>query len=103
MKKEIVDNCIECIKNKQWVEFEDGFPFYNPAIIALEDELYATLCMDANYIENYNNIKDLPINELSITQIYTYLSYIFKTEQFVIGHIDQYCQNGILEQLLERV
>lgn len=103
MKKEIVQNCKDCILENRWVVYEDGFPFYQKEILALEDELHASLCMDVNYIENYQKIKEIPISELSISQVYTYLSYIFQTEGFVIGFIDSYCKNGILYALLERV
>ncbi|MGM9947732.1 hypothetical protein [Floccifex sp.] len=103
MKKEIVQNCKDCIVENRWVIYEDGFPFYQKEILALEEELYASLCMDPNCIENYQKIKDIPVSELNISQVYTYLTYIFKNEGFVIGFIDTYCKNGILYALLERV
>ena len=103
MDLECIKNGIECIKKNKWVTYEDSFPFYHPDILKLEENLYQSLCMDFICIENYSLIKNKEIETLTLTELYSYISYIFKNEQFVIGFIDQYCENGILLKLLERV
>ena len=91
MDLECIKNGIECIKKNKWVTYEDSFPFYHPDILKLEENLYQSL------------LKNKEIETLTLTELYSYISYIFKNEQFVIGFIDQYCENGILLKLLERV
>ena len=103
MKNQVIQDCLSCLDSGYTVIYEDGFPFYDRSILALEDYLYQNLLMDQNYIENYNDIKDKKIEDLSLKETYTYITYIFRNESFVNGHIDQFIKNGILKELLERI
>ena len=66
MDLECIKNGIECIKKNKWVTYEDSFPFYHPDILKLEENLYQSLCMDFNCIENYSLRNCIPISVISL-------------------------------------
>ena len=59
--------------------------------------------------DNYNgfagdiqNVKNIPINEMSMGNVKTYLTFIVRTERFCGGLIAEHINNGILVELLSR-
>lgn len=52
------------------------------------------------YIEKFINND---INSLTLEQVIEYLTFIYRKESFINGHIAHYIDNGILLQLLKRL
>ena len=65
------------------------------------DALYS-LEPDYKYVKNYPLIKDVPIEEMTLDQIATMYTFIYRGERFCDGHIYGYMENGILRKLILR-
>ena len=57
-------------------------------------------CLDEQYSLHTKNIKD--IDNLSIEDIYTYLTWILRGERFCEGLFDSMLENGTIEKLIDR-
>lgn len=57
---------------------------------------------EGDYHKNIQTIMNKEISKLKIKEIRQYVTYIFRKERFIDGHISQYIDNGILASLLRR-
>lgn len=57
---------------------------------------------EGDYHKNIKTIMNKEISKLKIKEIRQYVTYIFRKERFIDGHISQYIDNGILASLLRR-
>ena len=54
---------------------------------------------DYNYLDNYKIYKYKKIEELSLEETLSYLTFIIRGEKFCDGHIASYLEDGTIERL----
>ena len=72
---------------------------YNKEVEDWISEFYNFKLQDYNYLKNYKIYKDKKIEELSVEETLSYMTYIIRGERFCDGHIGCYLENGLIEKL----
>ena len=65
-------------------------------------EFYRLKLADYNYLDNYKVYKYKKIEELSLEETLSYLTFIIRGEKFSDGHIASYLEDGTIERLGEK-
>ena len=66
-------------------------------------EFYRLKLSDYNYLDNYKIYKYKKIEELSLEETLSYLTFIIRGERFCDGHIASYLEDGTIERLGENL
>lgn len=117
MTKEKIERYIASIDGKQCgvihgsEKNEDGvlimpFAHYDPIIIELEREFFASDLVDYHYGDTAPiliNSLSKKLDAMTKKEIGTCLTFIFRGERFCEGHILCYLENGMLVALLRRL
>lgn len=96
--KKALKACIEHFKKNQKVEF-NPYPNYGDFVY----DALNLLGSDYEYMNNYEKIKETPIEQMTIDNIKTMFTFIQRGERFCDGHIAFYIENGCLLKLLLRL
>ena len=78
---------------------EMGFPLYSEEINNWINEFYRLKLADYNYLDNVRIYKYKKIEELSLEETLSYITFIIRGERFCDGHIASYIENGTIEKL----
>ncbi len=65
-------------------------------------EILGSLGMDENYMSNYEKMKDVPVEKMSLDNLKTMYSFITRAERFCDGAITGYVEDGSLAKMAER-
>ena len=76
-----------------------GFPLYDEEVNNWIHEFYRLKLPDYNYLDNYKIYKYKKIEELSLEETLSYLTFIIRGEKFCDGHIASYLEDGTIERL----
>ena len=76
-----------------------GFPLYDEEVNNWVNEFYRLKLVDYNYLENAKIYKHKKIEELSLEETLSYLTFIIRGERFSDGHIATYLEDGTIEKL----
>ena len=76
-----------------------GFPLYDEEVNNWINEFYRLKLPDYNYLDNVNKFKNKEIEELSLEETLSYLTFIIRGERFCDGHIATALENGTIEKL----
>ena len=92
------------VKWKEPIEREDkviilGYPLYDGEVNNWIDEFYRLKLVDYNYLENFRIYKHKKIEELSLEETLSYITFIIRGERFGDGHIAYFLENGTIEKL----
>lgn len=79
------------------------FPIYSKKVSAWHEALYDLNLTDKNYYNNYEKIKNKPIDELTRDEILTRMTYLVRAERFCDGVIEEALNDGTLEALSVRL
>ena len=111
LNRGIIEDCIRCLTLNPSVTVRDGREeemtvrerVYAPEIQILATVLAQYGYYDPDCLEHMEELRHTPIARLSLNECFTWLTYIFRGEETVAGHIQFYVENGILLQLLKRL
>lgn len=78
---------------------EIGFPLYDEEVNNWLHEFYRLKLADYNYIDNFKIYKYKKIEELSLEETLSYITFIIRGERFCDGHIASYLEDGTIEKL----
>lgn len=78
---------------------EVGFPLYGEEIHNWIREFHNLKLLDLNYLNNYRIYKYKKIEELSLEETLSYLTFIIRGERFCDGHIASHLEDGTIEKL----
>ena len=87
------------LKEREDGVIELGFPLYNEEVNKWIHEFYRLKLADYNYLDNVKIYKHKKIEELSLEETLSYLTFIIRGERFYDGHIAYYLGNGTIEKL----
>ena len=76
-----------------------GYVKYSDSIIGLLNSIPA----DNNYQTNIKELKQKPVADYSLNEVYTYLTFINRGERFCEGHISHYIESGKLLELCNKL
>ena len=76
-----------------------GFPLYDEEVNNWINEFYRLKLPDYNYLDNIRKYKRKRIEELSLEETLSYLTFIIRGERFCDGHIATALENGTIEKL----
>ena len=99
--KKIAERCLDYLQHQYDPKESIGSVFPAP-IEELHRFVYDGGIWDGNFRKNYPLIKTKPVMELTLQEVYTFLTYIVCTERCNEGFIEHNMQNGTLEALLTR-
>ncbi len=86
-------------KEKEDGIIEMGFPLYGRDVDNWIHEFYRLKLADYNYIENSKIYKHKKIEELTLEETLSYITFIIRGERFCDGHIAYYLEDGTIEKL----
>ncbi len=78
---------------------ELGFPLYSEEVDNWIEEFYNLKLSDFNYLDNYRIYKYKKIEDLSLEETLSYITFIIRGERFCDGHIASYLEDGTIEKL----
>ena len=78
---------------------EVGYPLYNEEVRSWIREFYNLKLVDINYLSNLRIYKYKKIEELSLEETLSYLTFIIRGERFCDGHIASALEDGTIEKL----
>ena len=78
---------------------EIGFPLYDEEVNNWIHEFYRLKLSDYNYLDNARIYKHKKIEELSLEETLSYITFIIRGERFCDGHIASYLEDGTIEKL----
>ena len=108
--KNMLSEIIEILKNKKDAyeevpserisenEFKMGYVSYNSRIF----DLQKIVGHDYDYNNNFEKIKEKPVENMTKDEVKTYVTYIFRRDRFCEGFLARYIDNDILRRLAER-
>ena len=76
-----------------------GFPLYDEEVNNWINEFYRLELPDYNYLDNIRKYKRKRIEELSLEETLSYLTFIIRGERFCDGRIATALENGTIEKL----
>ena len=77
----------------------DTSVLYSGEILSFIGAFESLHLQDYNYLRNYDTYKHKKIEELSLEETLSYLTFIIRGERFCDGHIAYYLGNGTIEKL----
>ena len=77
----------------------DSIAVYDREINNWVREFHSLKLADFNYLSNYEIYKYKKIEELSLEETLSYLTFIIRGEKFCDGNIAYYLENGTIEKL----
>ena len=80
-----------------------GFPLYDEEVKKWIDEFYRLKLSDHNYLDNYKTYKNKKIDDLSLEETLSYITFIIRGERFCDGHIASFLENGTIEKLCNNI
>lgn len=80
-----------------------GIPLYDEEVNNWIHEFYRLKLSDFNYIDNVKIYKNKKIEELSIEETLSYITFIIRGERFCDGHIASYLEDGTIEKLCDNL
>ena len=89
----------EDCKRKEDGVIEIGFPLYDEKIYDWIQEFYKLKLVEYNYLKNAKIYKHKKIEELSLEETLSYMTYIIREERFCDGYIASRLEDGTLEKL----
>lgn len=90
-------DALDYLKTNPKVEC-DSYPSYDGRIY----EVLGSLGMDENYMSNYEKMKDVPVEQMTLDNLKTMYSFITRAERFCDGAIAGYVEDGSLAKMAER-
>ena len=78
---------------------ELGYPLYDKEVENWIHEFYRLKLSDFNYLENYEIYKHKELEELSLEETLSYITFIIRGERFCDGHIAAALEDGTIEEL----
>jgi len=92
---------VEWQKPKQGSDnvIELGYPLYDKEVENWIHEFYRLKLSDFNYLENYEIYKHKELEELSLEETLSYITFIIRGERFCDGHIASALEDGTIEKL----
>ena len=82
-------------------EWHDYF-YCDPTTRRLNECIHRDEFLDRNHGVNFESIRNTPIDQLSFSEVCTYLTAIFRHNRTSEGTVTQYTENGTIEQLMRR-
>ena len=82
---------------------EIGYPLYDQEVTNWIQEFYRLKLSDFNYLHNYEIYKKKEIEELSLEETLSYITFIIRGERFCDGHIASFLENGLIEKLCDNL
>ena len=82
---------------------ELGFPLYSEEVDNWIHEFYRLKLADYNYLDNVKTYKNKKIEELTLEETLSYLTFIIRGERFCDGHIASYLEDGTIEKLCNKL
>ena len=82
---------------------EIGYPLYDQEVTNWIQEFYRLKLSDFNYLHNYEIYKKKEIEELSLEETLSYITFIIRGERFCDGHIASFLENGVIEKLCDNL
>lgn len=82
---------------------ELGYPLYDQEVTNWIKEFYRLKLSDFNYLYNYEIYKNKEIEELTLEETLSYITFILRGERFCDGHIASFLENGVLEKLCDNL
>ena len=79
-------------------EFKMGYVSYNLRIF----DLLKIVGQDYDYSNNFEKIKEKPVENMTKDEVKTYVTFIFRKDRFCEGFFSRYIDNDILRKLIER-
>lgn len=76
-----------------------GYPIYDKEVENWINEFYRLKLADFNYVENFEIYKHKEIENLSLEETLSYITFIIRGERFCDGHIASALENGTFEKL----
>ncbi len=76
-----------------------GYPLYDDEVNNWVDEFYRLKLSDYNYLDNVRIYKYKKIEELSLEETLSYITFIIRGERFGDGNIASYLEDGTIEKL----
>lgn len=82
----------------QWQDY-----FYcDPTTKELNECIHMDKFMDTNHVENFERIRNKPIDQLTFSEVCTYLTAIFRRNRTNEGLVTYFTEDGTIERLLRR-
>lgn len=78
---------------------EVGFPLYSEEVRNWIREFHNLKLVDLNYLDNCRIYKYKKVEELSLEETLSYLTFVIRGEKFCDGHIASYLEDGTIEKL----
>lgn len=78
---------------------EIGYYLYNEEVINWIHEFYRLNLVDINYLNNFKIYKYKKIEELSLEETLSYLTFIIRGDRFCDGNIASHLEDGTIEKL----
>lgn len=72
-------------------------------IIVWVNKFYELELSDINYLTNYKSIENKEINELTLDEILTELTFYIRQDRFCTGLLANEIKNGTLEKLIKHL
>ena len=82
---------------------EIGYPMYDEEVQNWIHEFYDLKLLDYNYLDNFRIYKYKKIEELTLKETLSYLTFIIRGERFCDGHIASALENGTIEKLVNNI
>lgn len=77
--------------------------FYcDPTTMRLNECIHADEFMDRNHVENFEKVRNKPIDQLTFSEVCTYLTAIFRRNRTNEGLVTHFTEDGTIERLLKR-
>lgn len=80
---------------------DDDF-YYDPTTQKLCECIHRPEFMDKMYADNYGKIRDKAIDQMTFSEVCTFLTMIFRRDRFDGGSVRAFTENGTMRKLLER-
>jgi len=99
MNTKVLDDCIELLESGYKVEWKKH-PEYDKRMWDIFNLLVERQHIDSDYM-NKAYVREKEIEDLTIDEVYSYLTWLMRGERFCDGHVSEYVDNGILLKLVK--
>ena len=82
-------------------DWHDYF-YCDPTTMKLNVCIHKAAFLDRNHAEHFEAIRNKPIDQLSFSEVCTYLTAIFRRNRTSEGTVTQFTEDGTIERLLKR-
>lgn len=94
--------CLSHLRENGKIHSVKGFVSYAPCIHDVYAALQAEHNDDPAYKSKMPTLLDTPVSDMSLSDVYTYLTYLYREEARRDGFIKKNIKNGIFPALLAR-